>query len=62
MHENKNYKKIMKSMDYSFRLEKWINGEKERCSGSFHLAVSFLVIKDENEDWKRSEPCGKQRL
>ena len=23
-------------------------GEKERCSGSFHLAVGFLVIKDDS--------------
>ena len=22
--------------------------EKERCSGSFHLAVGFLVIKDDS--------------
>jgi hypothetical protein len=22
--------------------------EKERCSGSFHLAVAFLVIKDDS--------------
>ena len=25
-----------------------VKREKERCSGSFHLAVGFLVIKDDS--------------
>ena len=42
-----NYHKVLYLLEHAMR-RNISGGEKERCSGSFHLAVGFLVIKDDS--------------